>query len=76
MPNLNLFLSADVDIDADNISFNDSLLAPIPTLRTKAQRHALHCILSNVGKYKGQKILFSMGNRANELPQYNPHGIV
>ena len=74
MPNLNLFLSADVDIDADNISFNDSLLAPIPTLRTKAQRHALHCILSNVGKYKGQTILFSMGNRANGLPQYNPHG--
>ena len=74
MPNLNLFLSADVDIDTDDISFNDSLLAPIPTLRTEAQRHALHCILSNVGKYKGQKILFSMGNRANELPQYNPHG--
>ena len=74
MPNLNLFLSADVDIDTDDISFNDSLLAPIPTLRTTAQRHALHCILSNVGKYKGQTILFSMGNRANELPQYNPHG--
>ena len=74
MPNLNLFLSADVDMDTDDISFNDSSLAPIPTLRTTAQRHALHCILSNVGKYKGQTILFSMGNRANELPQYNPHG--
>jgi hypothetical protein len=74
MPNLNLFLSADVDIDTDDISFNDSLLAPTPTLRTTAQRHALHCVLSNVGKYKGQTILFSLRNQANELPQYNPHG--
>jgi hypothetical protein len=74
MPKLNLFLSADVDLEVDEIRFNDSLLAPIPPLRTKAQRHVLHCILSNVGKYKGQNILFSLRNQANELPQYNPHG--
>ena len=74
MPNLNLFLSADVDIDTDDISFNDSLLAPIPKLGTEKQRHALHCILSNIGKYKGQTILFSLRHQANELPQYNPHG--
>jgi hypothetical protein len=74
MPKLNLFLSADVEIEAHKIKFNDSLLAPVPSLRTKAQRHALHCILSNVGKYKGQTILFSLRNQANELPQYNPHG--
>ena len=74
MPKLNLFLSADVEIEAQKIKFNDSLLAPVPSLKTKAQRHALHCILSNVGKYKGQTILFSLRNQANELPQYNPHG--
>ncbi len=74
MPKLNLFLSADVDLEAHKIKFNNSLLAPVPSLRTKAQRHALHCILSNVGKYKGQTILFSLRNQANELPQYNPHG--
>jgi hypothetical protein len=74
MPKLNLFLSADVEIEAHKIKFNDSLLAPVPSLRTKAQRHALHCILSNVGKYKGQTILFSLRNQANEPPQYNPHG--
>ena len=74
MPNLNLFLSADVDIDTDDISFNDSLLAPTPKLGTKKQRHALHCILSNVGKYKEQTILFTLRHQANELPQYNPHG--
>ena len=74
MPKLNLFLSADVEIEAHKIKFNDSLLAAVPSLRTKAQRHALHCILSNVGKYKGQMILFSLRNQANELPQYNPHG--
>ena len=74
MPKLNLFLSADVEVEAHKIKFNDSLLAPVPSLRTKAQRHAFHCILSNVGKYKGQTILFSLRNQANELPQYNPHG--
>ncbi len=74
MSKLNLFLSADVDLEAHKIKFNNSLLAPVPSLRTKAQRHALHCILSNVGKYKGQTILFSLRNQANELPQYNPHG--
>ena len=74
MSKLNLFLSADVDLEAHKIKFNDSPLAPVPSLRTKAQRHALHCILSNVGKYKGHTILFSLRNQANELPQYNPHG--
>lgn len=74
MPKLNLFLSADVELEAHKIKFNDSLLAPVPSLRTTAQRRALHCILSNVGKYKGQTILFSLRNQANELPQYNPHG--
>lgn len=74
MPKLNLFLSADVELEAHKIKFNDSLLAPVPSLRTKAQLHALHCILSNVGKYKGQTILFSLRNQANELPQYNPYG--
>lgn len=72
MPKLNLFLSADVDLEVHEIKFNESLLAPIP--RTKKQQHALHCILSNVGKYKSQTILFSLRNQANELPQYNPHG--
>jgi hypothetical protein len=72
MPKLNLFLSADVELEAHKIKFNESLLAPIP--RTKKQQHALHCILSNVGKYKGQTILFSLRNQANEARQYNPHG--
>ena len=74
MPNLNLFLSADVDLEVDKIRFNDSLLAPISKLGTTKQRHALHCILSNVGKYKKQTILFTLRHQANEPPQYNPHG--
>ena len=74
MPKLNLFLSADVEVEPSNIIFNQSLLAPEPTLRTKAQRKALHCILSNVGKYKTQPILFNMRNQANAPEQYNPHG--
>jgi hypothetical protein len=74
MPKLNLFLSADVEVEPSNIIFNQSLLAPEPTLRTQAQRKALHCILSNVGKYKTQPILFNMRNQANAPEQYNPHG--
>ncbi len=74
MPKLNLFLSADVEVEPSNIIFNQSLLAPEPTLRTKTQRKALHCILSNVGKYKTQPILFNMRNQANAPEQYNPHG--
>jgi len=74
MPKLNLFLSADVEVEPSNIIFNQSLLAPEPTLRTKAQRKAFHCILSNVGKYKSQPILFNMRNQANAPEQYNPHG--
>ena len=38
MPKLNLFLSADVEVEPSNIIFNQSLLAPEPTLRTKAKR--------------------------------------
>ena len=74
MPKLNLFLSADVEVEPSNIIFNQSLLAPEPPLRTKRQREALHCILSNVGKYKTQPILFNMRNQANAPEQYNPHG--
>ena len=76
MPKLNLFLSADVEVEPSNIIFNQSLLAPEPPLRTKRQREALHCILSNVGKYKTQPILFNMRNQANAPEQYNPHGYV
>ena len=54
--------------------FNQSLLAPEPILRNKAQRKALHCILSNVGKYKTRPILFNMRNQANAPDQYNRHG--
>ena len=62
MPRLNLFLNADVALDTVQILFNQSLLAPEPTLGTKAQRKALHCILSNVGKYKSQPLLYSIKN--------------
>ena len=75
MPRLNLFffLNADVALDTDQI-LNQSLLAPEPKLRTKAQRKALHCILSNVGKYRSQPLLYSTRNQANPPEQYNPHG--
>ena len=74
MPYLNLFLNASVALDYKNISFNNSLLAPVPKLGTKKQRQALHCILSNVGRYGKQSIFFHMRNQANPPPQYNPHG--
>lgn len=73
MPQLNLFLNASVDLDVSRIPFNQSLLAPEPKLGTKAQRHALHCILSNVAKYNSQPLLYSIRNRANFPQQYNPH---
>ena len=74
MPRLNLFLNADVALDTDQILFNQSLLAPEPKLGTKAQRKALHCILSNVGRYRSQPLLYSIRNQANPPEQYNPHG--
>ena len=74
MPRLNLFLNADVALDTEKILFNQSLLAPEPKLGTKAQRKALHCILSNVGKYNSQPLLYSTRNQANPPEQYNPHG--
>ena len=74
MPRLNLFLDAPVELDHEAISFNDSLLAPVPKLGTKKQRQALHCILSNVGRYGRQPLFFHMRNQANPPPQYNPHG--
>ena len=73
MPKLNLFLSSSAELDTDSIVFNDSLLALEPTLGTKTQRNAFHCILSNVGKYKNQPLLFSIRNQANPPAQYNPH---
>ena len=73
MPQLNLFLNASVDLDVSRILLNQSLLAPEPKLGTKAQRHALHCILSNVAKYNSQPLLYSIRNRANYPQQYNPH---
>jgi hypothetical protein len=73
MPRLNLLLNASVVLDTDNIVFNQSLLAADPKLGTKAQRKALHCIFSNVGKYQSQPLLFSTRNQANPPAQYNPH---
>lgn len=70
MPNLNLFLSADVEVEAGDTS----LLMELPKLLRQDHNDALHCILSNVGKYKDQKILFQLRNQANAKPQYNPHG--
>ena len=70
MPKLSLLLNVSVDLDITNIPFNQSLLAPEPKLGTKAQ----HCILSNVGKYKSQPLLYSTRNQANPPEQYNPHG--
>ena len=70
MPNLNSFLNADVDVGA----IDDSLLTQLPKLLRQDHKHALHCILSNVGKYKDQKILFQLRNQANAKPQYNLHG--
>ena len=74
MPRLNLFLNADVALDTDRILFNQSLLAPEPKLGTKAQRKALHCILSNVGKYRSQPLLYSTRNQAKPPEQYNSNG--
>ena len=73
MPRLNLFLNADVALNTDQIFFNQSLLAPEPKLGTKAQRKALHWILSNVGKYKSHPLLYSTRNQANPPEQYNPY---
>ena len=70
MPNLNLFLNADVEVEASDTS----LLTQMPIFLRHDHKHALHCILSNVGKYKDQKILFQLRNQANAKPQYNPHG--
>ena len=70
MPNLNLFLNANVEVEASDTS----LLAQLPKLLRQDHKHALHCILSNVGKYKDQKILFKLRNQSNAKPQYNPHG--
>ena len=74
MPRLNLFLNAPVELDHEAISFNDSLLGPVPKLGTETQRQALHCILSNVGRYGRQPLFFHIRNQANPPPQYNPHG--
>ncbi len=74
MPRLDLLLNASVDLDTDHIVFNQSLLAADPKLGTKAQRKALHCIFSNVGKYQSQPLFFSTRNQANPPTQYNPHG--
>ena len=74
MPGLNLLLNAAVDLNTDKIVFNNSLLAARPKLSTKAHRKELHCILSNIGKYKSQSLLFSARNQANPPEQYSPHG--
>jgi hypothetical protein len=74
MPKLNLFLDADTRNKVTDEDFDLSVFGPERVGKTKAQRLALHCILSNIAKYKFNSILFEVGNRANPHPQYNPHG--
>jgi hypothetical protein len=74
MPFLNLFLDADVEIKPSDPDFETSLIAKELQLRTKKQKHALHCVLSNIGKYRSQPILFNLRNQANPPSEYNPHG--
>ena len=75
MPRINLFLNTIKPIQIEDIDFNDSLLAPLPKLRTKAQKKALQSILCNVARYKGKPLLFSARNQKNLPDQYNPFGI-
>jgi len=74
MPKLNLFLDADARNRVTDEGFDLSVFGSERVAKTKAQRLALHCILSNIAKYKFNSILFEVGNRANPHPQYNPHG--
>ncbi len=75
MPNLNLHLEPNQELNPDKIMYlGESLTSSLGLLR-KAQKKALVCILCNVAKYKGTKILFSMRNEANAPEQYNPFGL-
>ena len=74
MPFLNLFLDAHVKIRPSDPDFETTSIAKELQLRTAKQKHALHCVLSNVGKYKNQSILFNLRNQANPPSEYNPHG--
>ena len=75
MPRINLFLNTLKPFQIEDIEFNDSLLAPIPKLRTKAQKQALKCVLCNVAKYQTKPLLFNLRNQKNIPEQYNPFGI-
>ena len=75
MPNLNLHLEPKQEINPDKIMYLGESLASSLGLLRKAQKKALVCILCNVAKYKGTKILFSMRNEANAPEQYNPFGL-
>tara|TARA_B110001450_G_scaffold104142_1_gene98614 strand:- start:834 stop:2066 length:1233 start_codon:yes stop_codon:yes gene_type:complete len=75
MPNLNLHLEPNQELNPDKIMYlGESLTSSLGLLR-KAQKKALVCILCNVAKYKDTKILFSMRNEANAPEQYNPFGL-
>ena len=67
MPKLKLFLSADFDVDAHKIKFNDSMWAPILTIRTKAQRNAPISECFFIGKAQGQQYAWLEANLVFEV---------
>lgn len=75
MPRINLFLNTITPIQLEDINFNHSFLAPLPKLRTKAQKKALQIILCNVARYRTKPLLFSLRNQKNLPDQYNPLGV-
>ena len=75
MSNLNLHLEPNQDLNPDKIMYRGKPLTTVLGILRKAQKNALVCVLCNIAKYKGTKILFSMRNEANAPVQYNPFGL-
>lgn len=75
MPNLNLHLEPNQELNPDKIMCRGESLTSVLGILRKAQKKALVCILCNVAKYKSTKILFSVRNEANAPEQYNPFGL-
>ena len=75
MSNLNLHLGPHQELNPDTIMYRGKPLTTVLGILRKAQKNALVCVLCNIAKYKGTKILFSMRNEANAPEQYNPFGL-
>ena len=75
MPDINFHLEPKQEINLEEITYLGEPLTSFLGIVHKAQKKALLCVLSNVAKYKGAEVLFSMRNQANLPKQYNPSGI-